>query len=564
MDSNNKSNNDQVFQRTGSQGSSHGSGRSRRSSISGSRKASLVITPETVPQFVIPSLGNPSSRRASATTQASPEIICPQDIRRHHSFTEALLRHDNTSIWPAIGPILIAAQHSRKDSTDDDSENNELQVPFTKERSSSDASSRYLMPPTWDNIGDCRKATSDPGFNLSMTLSHLTTVVTPYGFPVLSQAPSTNRKESLLLSSPRSSKNASAASSTPAAKQENGHSQSHSQSHSHHTPDNNNNSNNSSMCNKIMSETRRRFVRQLTNDSSVSSSVSTCSAASEVWEDSDDITSPITAGGRSISEISSSTDSDTACEPQSTASSPENSPTASPARRGQFRRCHTITGTTPPAFRRKRLSDAGKDGRAQTLQHLHLHCARQGQSKDLGDIHLSFNYDRTFKLLKVIMLRAENIGRSEGAPSEEVSSFAKIYLMPGKRQPQQTRLVRGTCDPEYNEIFYYKNVSLTDLRNCQLRVKINRSKRSGMGEAWIPLASLEHQPVMLVREELRPKLRSEVSYTEDFINLVAAEHFIRDRLIQKVESAFWSFCRRCRFVFKFLLFFIVLGVLFLL
>ncbi len=511
--SNSSSNEHQVVQRTESQGSERStlSERrcSRRSSISGSRKASLVITPETVPQFVIPSLGNPAPRRASATSQAA-EMMYTQDVRRHHSFTEALLRHDNTGLWPAIGPLLLTAQHSRKDSTDDDSEANELQVPFTKERSSSDASSRYLMPPTWDNLGECRKATSDPGFQLSMTMSHLSVAVTPYGFPTLSQAPKTDRKESLLLSvSPSkqqsttqnaSAPSATASTSTPIKQRENGHP--YSACAQPHTPDNNNNNNN-----KITVETRRRFVRQLTNDSSVSSSGSTCTAASETWEDSDEIT-----GGRSVSEsCTDSTDSDTACDgPHSTASSPENSPTASPAKRGKFRRCHTITGTTPPSFRRKRLSDAGKDGRAQTLQHLHLHCARQGQSKDLGEIHLSFNYDRTFKLLKVIMLRAENIGRSEGASSEEVSSFAKIYLMPGKRQPQQTRLIPNTCDPEFNEIFYYKNISLTDLRQCQLRVKLNRSKRAGMGEAWIPLAHLEHQPVMLVREDLHPKSRSEV------------------------------------------------------
>lgn len=463
----------------------------RRSSISGSRKASLVITPDTIPQFVIPTLSPPINQRRASDSSAYPsDMLAVESMihQRHHSFTEALLRHDEASIWPAFAPLVMAAEQcrkSRKESTDDESESlqsNELQVPFTKERSSSDASSRYLMPPNWDSLGDSRKATSDPGFQLSMTLGHLTTVCTPYGFPILSQMPRTDRKESLLLSCPRTSRNTSS-SSTP-------------------TPsDNKPDSNNNSMNNKVTTEARRRFVRQMTNDSSVSSSVSTSSAASEIWEDSDH---------RSVSELSSSTDSDHVGEPRSTASSPDTSPTVSPSRRERFRRCHTITGTTPPSFRRKRLSSTSKEDRAQTLQHLHLHCARQGQGKDYGEIHMSLNYDRIFKLLKVNILRCENIGRSEGAAPDEVSSYAKIYFMPGKRQPQQTRLVKNTCDPEFNEMFYFKNISPTDLRTGQLRVKLNRSKRSGMGEAWIPLVQIEQHLVMLIREDLKPKSRSEV------------------------------------------------------
>ena len=108
-----------------------------------------------------------------------------------------------------------------------------------------------------------------------------------------------------------------------------------------------------------------------------------------------------------------------------------------------------------------------------------------------GELKFSFQYLAASQQLKVTLIKAENLG-GQSREDHTVSSFVKAYLMPGKVQKQSGNVVKRTKHPVYNQDIYFHNMSLDDLHNMALRLKIfskgyNLKTHEFLGEVTIPL-----------------------------------------------------------------------------
>ncbi|KAL3865368.1 hypothetical protein ACJMK2_042760 [Sinanodonta woodiana] len=112
-----------------------------------------------------------------------------------------------------------------------------------------------------------------------------------------------------------------------------------------------------------------------------------------------------------------------------------------------------------------------------------------------GELKFSFQYLAASKQLKVCLIRAENLG-GENKTDLNTNSFAKLYLMPEKVQKQNGSVVKHTKNPNFNQEFYFQQLTLDELHNMVLRIKLfNKSHNLKMaefiGEVTIPLESYD-------------------------------------------------------------------------
>lgn len=108
-----------------------------------------------------------------------------------------------------------------------------------------------------------------------------------------------------------------------------------------------------------------------------------------------------------------------------------------------------------------------------------------------GELKFSFQYLAASQQLKVTLIKAENLG-GQSRDSQTVNSFIKTYLMPGKVQKQASNVVKRTKYPVYNQDLYFHNMSLDELHNMALRLKIfskgyNLKMQEFIGEVTMPL-----------------------------------------------------------------------------
>lgn len=108
-----------------------------------------------------------------------------------------------------------------------------------------------------------------------------------------------------------------------------------------------------------------------------------------------------------------------------------------------------------------------------------------------GELKFSFQFLAASQQLKVTLIKAENLG-GQSRDSQTVNSYVKTYLMPGKVQKQATNVVKRTKYPVYNQDLYFHNMSLDELHNMALRLKIfskgyNLKMQEFIGEVTMPL-----------------------------------------------------------------------------
>ncbi|XP_030833150.1 synaptotagmin-B isoform X2 [Strongylocentrotus purpuratus] len=156
--------------------------------------------------------------------------------------------------------------------------------------------------------------------------------------------------------------------------------------------------------------------------------------------------------------------------------------------------------------------------RLNAINKLHMLCVRQffeASTRDLGEIELALQYDRRRRRLRVRVLQANGVGLRSA--SRKINTHVRLCLMPEKQNPQQTRLVIGTCDPTYNEDFFF-NVPPCELISSGLKVRVfqssglllNKWPASCVGEVLLNLEQLkDNSKEIFIREDLKPKAAKE-------------------------------------------------------
>ena len=112
-----------------------------------------------------------------------------------------------------------------------------------------------------------------------------------------------------------------------------------------------------------------------------------------------------------------------------------------------------------------------------------------------GELKFSFQYLAASQQLKVTLIKAENLG-GQGKQDKNVNPYAKVYLMPGKLQKQISQIFRRTKDPVFNQDMYFQNLSFEEIHKLSLKIKVfskgtNLKFQEFIGEVTIPLETYD-------------------------------------------------------------------------
>ncbi|KAK3600563.1 hypothetical protein CHS0354_003500 [Potamilus streckersoni] len=138
-----------------------------------------------------------------------------------------------------------------------------------------------------------------------------------------------------------------------------------------------------------------------------------------------------------------------------------------------------------------------------------------------GELKFTFQYLAASRQFKVCLIRAENLGR-ENKTDIIMNSFATLYLMPAKLQKQSGIVVKRTKNPNFNQVFYFHQLTLDQLHNMALRIKLfnkrhNLKLAEFIGDVIIPLESYDLLQESRMWKDLEKREDREVSCQFDFI-----------------------------------------------
>lgn len=132
--------------------------------------------------------------------------------------------------------------------------------------------------------------------------------------------------------------------------------------------------------------------------------------------------------------------------------------------------------------------------------------------KKAGKITFSTHYIHQEQCLDVHVMRAFDLVPKRNAA--DVNPFVRLYLVPGKRQKLNTRFVKATKEPYFNEKLVFTNLEKEDLQSYRLKLKVyshtRMIKNELLGEVDIALSSIDLNSKETFNVDLF-KLRSEVS-----------------------------------------------------
>ena len=122
--------------------------------------------------------------------------------------------------------------------------------------------------------------------------------------------------------------------------------------------------------------------------------------------------------------------------------------------------------------------------------------ARRGKDKKksvkTGHLCFTTQYFSDKKQLEIMVIRAFDLKKPE--ESDELSPFLRLYLLPGKRQKQHTRVKRKTKEPYFNEKRIFYDLSSTDFVSKRLKLKVYSretiTRNVLLGETEVALSSL--------------------------------------------------------------------------
>ncbi|XP_065060006.1 synaptotagmin-4-like [Rhopilema esculentum] len=122
---------------------------------------------------------------------------------------------------------------------------------------------------------------------------------------------------------------------------------------------------------------------------------------------------------------------------------------------------------------------------------------RRGQEKrkylKTGKLCFTTQYHSSEQKLEIIVIRAFDLGKRKD--NDDVNPFVRMYLVPGKKQKQHTRVKRRTKEPYFNEKRMFYEISESDFASHRLKLKVYSreaiARNELLGEAEISLGSLK-------------------------------------------------------------------------
>ncbi|XP_078664028.1 uncharacterized protein LOC144907077 [Branchiostoma floridae x Branchiostoma belcheri] len=451
------------------------------------RPCTNVLTPDTIPEFEIPTTELPCRLPSDESPPHDSRVVPSASIQ-----SAADLERKTSVFWTSSSESLLLSV-SRQNSRESDGCGSYSTPPRSPVRPRARRFGVWVRP-------DCAEASpakaddpdgvnSDPISRAAMTLQHLGRKTTSYGFTTLDTSPTTNRKESLYFgrTSPRVV--------TPESGSDDGW----------RLPSNKRHSNASSRASNSPQSGRSVASGSSTESSPVSSPRLTrhrkwsCDSESN-YKRRGSKRSPkyVRRQRQSTRRRSSLTVPQMDCfSSGSSASSAEPSPNVQRKVSPQPReRSVSLQVPTFTPFRRD-----SREKEAGLLPHY------------LGELKFSVEFVKRGRQLKVSIIKAENLGGHKHAKNN-VNSYIRLYLLPGKVGRQQTRTVKHTRNPVFNEEFYFGGLGLQMLNDMKLRMKVfsktpHLRRDALLGEVQVVLGTLDLSHENRLWRNLEPRTDSE-------------------------------------------------------
>ena len=113
--------------------------------------------------------------------------------------------------------------------------------------------------------------------------------------------------------------------------------------------------------------------------------------------------------------------------------------------------------------------------------------------KKVGKVAFTTKYTERDSNLEVHLIRAYDLVPKR--QDADVNPFCRLYLVPGKQQKLNTRFLKGTRKPVFDERMTFNNISRRDLEKFRLKMKVynhERMKKNELiGEVDVALSSID-------------------------------------------------------------------------
>ncbi|CAI5443966.1 unnamed protein product [Caenorhabditis angaria] len=114
------------------------------------------------------------------------------------------------------------------------------------------------------------------------------------------------------------------------------------------------------------------------------------------------------------------------------------------------------------------------------------------KQKYYGDIHFRVEYDFEQSKLSVTILSASNLPAMDRNGMSD--PYVKVFVLPERKQKFETKIIRNTLNPTYNETFQFK-IPFNELQSKTLMLVVydydRLSKDDKMGQLSVPLESVD-------------------------------------------------------------------------
>lgn len=123
----------------------------------------------------------------------------------------------------------------------------------------------------------------------------------------------------------------------------------------------------------------------------------------------------------------------------------------------------------------------------------------------LGEVKFSVIYDRKASNLKLSIIKAEQLAKGL-TQRQQLHLRIKSCLLPEKTQKFETRTVKGTHDPHFNEEFIFNDVTMENIQDNALRMRVY-NRKTLLGEIILALEclGLEHGEEVRMWRDLEPR-----------------------------------------------------------
>ncbi|CAJ0942403.1 unnamed protein product, partial [Mesorhabditis belari] len=112
--------------------------------------------------------------------------------------------------------------------------------------------------------------------------------------------------------------------------------------------------------------------------------------------------------------------------------------------------------------------------------------------KNYGEIRFKLDYNFEHGQLAVTIIEGRDLPAMDSNGMSD--PYVKLYLMPEKKQKFQTKFIRNTLNPVYNEVFYFP-IPFNELQSKTLQLVMydydRLSKDDRIGQISIPLESID-------------------------------------------------------------------------